>query len=643
MSESSRDAVRITLFYGAVSILWLVVCDLLLPDLIADPSQLGFAKQMSGYVWILISAVLIFISRTRLLRFMRVDLSLRQQREDHERLRLAAAVFDSTLEGVVVTDAQGQIVHVNRAFMEITGYQLDEVLGLNPNKFKSGRHGPEFYRQMYRSILSAGQWSGEIWNRRKSGEIYPQWQSIRSVKDNGGAIKHFVAVFSDITAIKRSEHELQQLAHYDPLTGLPNRLLFTDRTAQALSYARSSKHGCALLLIDLDHFKNINDSLGHNVGDEVLKAVAQRIQSLFDTEITVARLGGDEFGLLVENCQQVVQAAGYAQRILDGFKTPFVLENQQLFISASVGISLFPSDASSAQQLLRNADSALFKAKSDGREAYALYTEELTAHAQQRVELASELRRAIEQHELRVFYQPIHSLQDSRIMGVEALVRWQHPVRGLVPPGEFIPIAEQIGLIADIDAWVLRTSCQQMCDWLTAGVDISFVAVNVSSRLFSSGQLDVQVAHVLRETGLDPARLELEVTESAVMQDPEQAIEQLHRLRELGLSLAIDDFGTGYSSLLRLKRMPVQKLKIDQGFVAGLPSDEDDIAIVRAIIVLAKSMGMRVLAEGIEHADQAWFLRDSGCQLGQGYWFARPMPAEQIDWLRAPDFRQPVI
>jgi len=643
MSESSRDAVRITLFYGAVSILWLVVCDLLLPDLIADPSQLGFAKQMSGYVWILISAVLIFISRTRLLRFMRVDLSLRQQREDHERLRLAAAVFDSTLEGVVVTDAQGQIVHVNRAFMEITGYQLDEVLGLNPNKFKSGRHGPEFYRQMYRSILSAGQWSGEIWNRRKSGEIYPQWQSIRSVKDNGGAIKHFVAVFSDITAIKRSEHELQQLAHYDPLTGLPNRLLFTDRTAQALSYARSSKHGCALLLIDLDHFKNINDSLGHNVGDEVLKAVAQRIQSLFDAEITVARLGGDEFGLLVENCQQVVQAAGYAQRILDGFKTPFVLENQQLFISASVGISLFPSDASSAQQLLRNADSALFKAKSDGREAYALYTEELTAHAQQRVELASELRRAIEQHELRVFYQPIHSLQDSRIMGVEALVRWQHPVRGLVPPGEFIPIAEQIGLIADIDAWVLRTSCQQMCDWLTAGVDISFVAVNVSSRLFSSGQLDVQVAHVLRETGLDPARLELEVTESAVMQDPEQAIEQLHRLRELGLSLAIDDFGTGYSSLLRLKRMPVQKLKIDQGFVAGLPSDEDDIAIVRAIIVLAKSMGMRVLAEGIEHADQAWFLRDSGCQLGQGYWFARPMPAEQIDWLRAPDFRQPII
>ena len=643
MTDSSRDALRTALFYGVVSILWFVVCDLLLPHLIEDPARLAFAQQMSGYVWILISAVLIFIARTRLLRFMGVDVSLRQQREDHERLRLASAVFDSTREGVVVTDQQGLIVHVNRAFMEITGYQPDEVLGLNPSKFKSGRHGPEFYRQMYRSILSAGQWSGEIWNRRKSGEIYPQWQSIRSVRDGAGDIKHFVAVFSDITAIKRSEHDLLQLAHYDPLTGLPNRLLFIDRTAQALTFARSSKRGCALLLIDLDHFKNINDSLGHNVGDDVLKAVAERLQSLFDTEMTLARLGGDEFALLVENCQQVVQAAGYAQRILDGFKTPFVLENQQLFISASVGISLFPSDASTSEQLLRNADSALFKAKSDGREAYALYTEELTAHAQQRVELASELRRAIEQQELRVFYQPIHNLQDSRILGVEALVRWQHPVRGLVPPGEFIPIAEQIGLIADIDAWVLRTSCKQMCDWLTAGVEISFVAVNVSSRLFSSGQLDVQVAQVLRDTALDPVHLELEVTESAVMEDPEQAIEQLHRLRDLGLSLAIDDFGTGYSSLLRLKRMPVQKLKIDQGFVAGLPSDEDDIAIVRVIIALAKSMGMRVLAEGIEHADQAGFLLNNGCQLGQGYWFARPMPAEEIDWLRAPEFRQPVI
>ncbi|HEX8592504.1 MAG TPA: EAL domain-containing protein [Pseudomonas sp.] len=643
MTDSSRHALCTALLYGAVSVIWLAFCDQLLPNLIENPAQLALVQQMSGYAWVLISAVLIFIVRRRLLKFMGIDARLRRQSEDHDRLRLAAAVFDSTHEGVVVTDNAGLIVHVNRAFMQITGYQQDEVLGFNPSKFKSGRHGPEFYRQMYRSILSAGQWSGEIWNRRKSGEIYPQWQSIRSIKGDNGEIKHFVAVFSDITAIKRSEHELLQLAHYDALTGLPNRLLFIDRTSQALASARSSKRGCALLLIDLDHFKHINDSMGHNTGDEILKTVGERLEGFFGKQLTLARLGGDEFGLLIEHCQQVVQAAGYAQQIIDGFKAPFIINDQQLFISASIGISLFPGDALTAEQLLRNADSALFKAKSDGREGYALYTEELTAHAQQRVQLASELRRAIQQDELRVFYQPIHDLEDSRILGVEALVRWQHPQRGLVPPGEFIPIAEQSGLIADIDAWVLRTACRQMSEWLAAGVAITFVAVNVSSRLFSRGDLERQVARVLAETGLDPAHLELEVTESAVMEDPEQAIEQLHRLRSLGLSLAIDDFGTGYSSLLRLKRMPVQKLKIDQGFVAGLPSDEDDIAIVRVIIALAKSMGMRVLAEGIEHAEQAGFLLANGCQLGQGYWFARPMPAEQIDWLRAPAFREPVI
>jgi diguanylate cyclase (GGDEF)-like protein/PAS domain S-box-containing protein len=639
MTDSSRNALCTALLYAGLSLLWFVFCDHWLPDLIEEPAQLLWAQRMSGYAWILISAVLILVTRRRLLRYMGIDdARRRRQNEDHDRLRLAAAVFDSTREGVLVTNDQGLIVHVNRAFMEITGYPQDEVLGHNPSKFKSGRHGPEFYRQMYRSILSAGQWSGEIWNRRKNGDIYPQWQSIRSVMGDNGEVKHFVAVFSDISAIKRSEQERLQLAHYDPLTDLPNRLLFIDRTTQALASARSSKRGCALLVIDLDHFKNINDSLGHNVGDLVLRAVAERLKSVFGQELTLARLGGDEFALLVENCQQVVQAAGFAQRLLEGLKAPFLLDDQQLFISASVGISLFPSDASSAEQLLRNADSALFKAKSEGRERYALYTEELTAHARQRVELASELRRAIEQQELRVFYQPIHDLHSRRILGVEALVRWQHPARGLVPPGEFIPIAEQSGLIADIDAWVLNAACRQMCSWLAAGVAVAFVAVNVSSRLFSSGDLDRQVAQVLRETGLAAEHLELEVTESAVMEDPEQAIEQLHRLRDLGLSLAIDDFGTGYSSLLRLKRMPVQKLKIDQGFVAGLPSDEDDIAIVRVIIALAQSMGMRVLAEGIEQADQAAFLLANGCQLGQGYWFARPMPAEQIDWQRAPIF-----
>jgi len=639
MSVSSRDALHTALLYALLSIVWLELSHLLLPRLIEEPTRLAQWQLISGYLWLFFGAVLIFLARSRQTGVLGVDVRSKQQKLDQERLRQAAAVFDCTREGVLVSDPQGLIVHVNRAFMEITGYQQDEVLGLNPNKFKSGRHGPEFYQAMFQALHSNGQWSGEIWNRRKSGEIYPQWQSIRSIKDDRGELSHYVAVFSDITAIKRSQRELVHLAHYDPLTDLPNRLLFTDRTEQALTYAQATKRGCALLLIDLDHFKNINDSLGHNVGDQVLKIVAGRLNALFGTGITLARLGGDEFAVLAENCQQVVQAAALAQRVIDGLKDPFVFEGQQLFISASIGISLFPSDAQNTEQLLRNADSALFKAKNDGREGYALYTEELTAHAQQRVELASELRRAIESQELRVFYQPVHDLYSGRMLGVEALVRWQHPHRGLVAPGEFIPVAEQSGLIADIDAWVLRRACQQMVDWRESGADLEFVAVNVSSRMFGHSDLYQQVAQVLHETGLDPACLELEVTESAVMEDPEMAIEQLHRLRELGLKLAIDDFGTGYSSLLRLKRMPVQKLKIDQGFVAGLPHDEDDVAIVRVIIALAQTLGMRVVAEGIERADQASFLLENHCELGQGYLFGRPQPVEQLDLEAMPVLR----
>jgi diguanylate cyclase (GGDEF)-like protein/PAS domain S-box-containing protein len=555
---------------------------------------------------------------------------------DRERLRQAAAVFDCTREGVLVTDRQGLIVHVNRAFMAITGYGRDEVLGRQPNLFKSGRHGPAFYRDMFASLSSRGEWSGEIWNRRKSGEIYPQWQTIRAVVDDNGEVSQYVAVFSDISAIKDSEHELAHLAHHDPLTGLPNRLLFSDRTEQAVASAQLHKRGCALLLLDLDHFKNINDSLGHTVGDELLKGVAKRFLGLFAPGITLARLGGDEFAVLVENCSQPGQAAALARRILDALKEPLQLGEQSLFVNASIGISLFPGDALSAGQLLRNADSALFKAKSSGRDGYALYTEELTAHAQQRVEVAFELRRALQQEELRVHYQPVHDLATSRLVGVEALVRWEHPTRGLVSPAEFIPIAERTGLIAQIDAWVMEQACRQMCLWQQAGVVLSFVAVNVSSRLFARRELYEQVARVLHDTGLDPALLELEVTESAVMEDPEVALEQMHRLRELGVRLAIDDFGTGYSSLLRLKRLPVQKLKIDQGFVAGLPWDEDDVAIVRVIIALAHSMGMQVHAEGIEQREQAAFLLGQACELGQGYWFGRPVAAVQLDWERAP-------
>lgn len=630
MSVSVRDALRMAALYVVLSFLWLVLAEVVLRSMSDDPLALTVGRQINVVVWVLVSALLIFVTRARLLNFIGMGARLRS--EDRERLRMAAAVFDSTLEGVLVTDRQGLIVHVNRAFMRITGYQQEEVLGHRPSKFKSGRHGVPFYQQIYATLAEKGEWSGEIWNRRKSGEIYPQWQTICAIRDDSGELSHYVAVFSDISAIKHTEQELAYLAHHDPLTGLPNRLLFNDRAEQALAAAQANKRGCALLLLDLDHFQSINDGLGHTIGDQLLKLVGERLREVVGNNVTLARLGGDEFGVLAENCQQVGQAGKLAQGIIERMREPFEFDGHRLFISASVGISLFPNDALSAEQLLRNADSALFKAKGNGRACYALYTEELTAHAQHRVETASELRRALAKDELRVFFQPVHDLFTANMVGVEALVRWQHPERGLVPPGEFIPIAERTGLIAEIDAWVLRQACRQMVQWRRDGRALAFVAVNISSRLFGQRALYQQVADVLHETGLDPALLELEVTESAVMEDPEVALEQLHRLRELGLNLAIDDFGTGYSSLLRLKRLPVQKLKIDQGFVAGLPLDDDDIAIVRVIIALARSMGMQVHAEGIEQAEQARFLLEQQCQLGQGYWFGRPVPAADLHW-----------
>ncbi len=636
MSATYRDALRAALLYLLLSVVWLQFSGYLLNSFFDSSNELLRWQLINGYAWVLLSTGLIFIARARLLRCLGFGATLRERHEDRERLRQAAAVFDCTREGVLVTNSKGVIVHVNRAFMEITGYSDEEVLGHQPSLFKSGRHPAAFYQAMFATLNGCGEWSGEIWNRRKSGEIYPQWQTIRLIHDDQGQLSHYVAVFSDISAIKNSEHELKHLAHHDPLTDLPNRMLFTDRTEQALTSAQLHKRGCALLMIDLDHFKMINDSLGHTVGDQLLKAVAERLQALLGPEITLARLGGDEFAVLAESCPQLMQAAALAQRIIDGLKEPFLIGEHQLFINTSIGISLFPGDALSAEQLLRNADSALFKAKSAGRDGYALYTEELTAHAQNRVETAVELRQALERQELRVYYQPVHDFRTRRLVGVEALVRWEHPKRGLVSPAEFIPIAERTGLIAEIDTWVMRQACQQMCLWQQAGVALSFVAVNVSSRLFARRELFQQVAKVLHETGLDPAYLELEVTESAVMEDPEVALEQMHRLRELGVRLAIDDFGTGYSSLLRLKRLPVQKLKIDQGFVAGLPWDEDDVAIVRVIIALAQSMGMQVHAEGIEQVEQASFLLEQSCDLGQGYWFGRPVPAEQLDWMHSP-------
>lgn len=622
------SAMRVVLPYFLLSCLWVIFSDYLLRQLPLGDAQRDLLQSAKGLFFVLLSSAFLYLLICLYLRRLRAYLQAR--REQDASLRQAAAVFDSTQEGVLVTDAEQRIVHVNRAFARITGYSEEEVIGRTPMLFKSGRHDGTFYQSMWNALANRNEWSGEIWNRRRNGETYPLWQNIRAIHDEDGALTHYVAVFSDISAIKRSQNELDFLAHHDPLTGLPNRLLFTERVEHALERARREGSEGIVVLLDLDHFKHINESLGHNVGDQLLKAVGERLGPLAEGGMTLARLGGDEFGLLAER-RSAEQAVDLAGRIQQRLEAPFESGGRALFMSASLGITRFPEDAANVEQVLRNADSALFKAKSAGRETFAFYSQDLTEQARQRVELVSALRQALEQDELRVYFQPIHALATGRLLGAEALVRWEHPQRGLVPPGEFLPVAEESGLVGAIDAWVLERACRQMQAWSERGLALSFISVNVSCRLFSRGELDTRVARVLKETGLEPGRLELEITESAVMEDPDTALELLQRLCALGVRLAIDDFGTGYSSLQRLKRLPVQKLKIDQSFVRNLPQDQDDMAIARAVTALGHSLGLQVLAEGIERQDQIETLLGLGCDQGQGYLFNRPRPAAELE------------
>ncbi|MGE4406196.1 phosphodiesterase DibA [Pseudomonas sp.] len=620
---------RLSLGYFVLSMLWVLLGDALLEQLSGGGSQAWHMGK--GALFVTITSILLYLLSRQ--HFRRLDEQRNTQKQQEASLRQAAAVFATTQEGVLVTDPQQHIVHVNPAFSRITGYSAEEVLGQTPRLFASGKHDTGFYQRMWRALDSEGAWSGEIWNRRKSGEIYPVWQNLRSIHDDQGQLSHYVAVFSDLSALKRSRAEMDQLAHYDPLVNLPNRLLFTERAKQALERARSQRRSGALLLIDLDHFKDINESLGHSLGDALLQAVTTRLGEHLQEGMTLGRLGGDEFALLCEE-HGAEKATALALRILDRLSEPYRIDGRQLFSGASIGIVLFPypSDIENVEQLMRNADSALFKAKNSGRCTYAFYSEELTSQARQRVELATALRQALEQGQLRLHYQPIYDLRQGEIAGFEALVRWQHPEKGLISPATFIPIAEESGLISAIDRWVMEQACHQAREWLVQGRPLGFIAVNISSRLFGLGELDLQVATTLADSGLDARYLELEITESAVMQDPDAALELLQRLRALGVHLAIDDFGTGYSSLQRLKRMNVHKLKIDQGFVRGLPQDREDAAITRSVISLAHNLGLQVVAEGIEAIDQAAFLLAHDCDFGQGYGFARPLPAADIDW-----------
>jgi diguanylate cyclase (GGDEF)-like protein/PAS domain S-box-containing protein len=557
------------------------------------------------------------------------DISDRKKSEME--LGLASMIYENISEATVVTDADNNIVSVNPAFTDITGYSPEEVIGKNPGIMKSGRHDKEFYREMWASIIGTGHWQGEIWDRRRNGGIYPKWLSISTIRDKqNGKVHNYIAVFTDITERKEAEKRIQFMAHYDALTGLPNRVLLQDRLAHELNHASRNNKQVALMFFDLDRFKNINDTLGHNVGDLLLQSVAGRLKGCLRSVDTVARLGGDEFVVILPDLEEAEYAGTVARKLLESLATPHQLGEHELTTTASVGISVYPQDGGDRETLVKNADVAMYKSKEAGRNNYMFFREEMNARAGERLSMENSLRKALEREEFTLYFQPQVNTVTGRIIGAEALIRWRHPAMGLVMPAKFIPIAEESGMIVAIGEWVLRTACMKNRQWQKAGLQTVPVAVNLSALQFMQKDLVEIVSDTVLQTGLEPCRLELEITESSIIQNAEAAINTLKELKAMGVSLSIDDFGTGYSNLGYLKKFPIDKLKVDQSFVRDIVNDPDDAAIVRAIINLAKSLQLRVMAEGVETKEQLDFLSAHGCDEVQGYYFSRPVPEEEF-------------
>jgi len=545
-----------------------------------------------------------------------------------EKLQQAATVFESTAEGVLITDTRQNIIAVNRAFSEITGYSEAEALGQTPRLLASGLHDSAFYAAMWHQLTSHGHWQGEISNRRKSGELYPSWLTISAVRNRDNVVTHFVAVFADISSLKLAQARLDYQAHHDPLTGLPNRTLFENRLQAALNgHQQTGKQG-AVLFLDLDRFKHINDSLGHPVGDLLLKGIALRLKEQLRDIDTVARLGGDEFIILLPGLQHEGDAEHLANKLLACFTPPFQAGEHEFFISASIGTSLYPQDGTDVATLVKNADAAMYRSKAKGRNRVECYTRDLTVQAKERVALEHELRRAIERNECSLYYQPKLCLKTHALIGAEALIRWHHPTFGDVPPEHFIPLAEENGMILQIGDWVLEQACRQLHAWQGTFDDFGPLSVNLAGAQLRHPNLLPRIEQLLHDYRLEPGCLQLEITENFIMSQAEEALDVLHELKRLGVQLAIDDFGTGYSSLSYLKRLPLDFLKIDQSFVRGLPDDPHDVAIVRAIIALGHSMQFTIIAEGVENPAQQAFLADEGCEQMQGYIVSLPLPPE---------------
>jgi diguanylate cyclase (GGDEF)-like protein/PAS domain S-box-containing protein len=594
-----------------------------------------------SFGWLLIAALglLILLHYLRLSRteadLERSEHSLKQINDSLEaELRIAAMAFETHL-GMFITDANGIIRKVNVTFERITGYSADEVLGENPRLLNSGRHDADFYRAMWGSIHEKGSWQGEVWNRRKNGDTYPQWVTISAVKDAEGEITHYVATISDITNRKAAEEEVHRLAFFDPLTGLPNRRMMLDRLAQALESSRAHAQQGVLLFIDLDGFKHINDSLGHRLGDELLQLMARRIQAVSRDVDLVARLGGDEFVILAEGLGEAAEGASQsaerlATKLLGKLTEPCWLGGHRHLLSGSIGITLLGDSAGQVDECLQQAEMAMYQAKQAGRNTLRFFDPVMQAVAVRRAMIESDLRQAARRGELRLFYQ-IQVDGQSQVTGVEALLRWEHPEHGTIPPNDFIPVAEESYLIVSIGGWVLETACRQLAKWAddsgTAGLTM---AVNISPLQFQQPDFVAQLEAILETTGARPERLKLELTETLFMEEPDAVRETMRRVQAMGVRFSLDDFGTGYSSLSYLSCLPLDQLKIDQSFVRTLFEDGPNGVISASIISLGRNLGLEVIAEGVETQAHRDWLEAHGCHAYQGYLYSRPLPIGEL-------------
>ncbi len=544
-----------------------------------------------------------------------------------ENLRIFETALQGSEEGFMMTDAQQRIIMVNPAFTRHTGYTPEEVIGKKPSFLASGQHSAEFYRSMWESLATFGHWHGEIYNRRKNGEIFPEWLSISAVKGKNDTLTHFIGIFSDISDRKTAEAQIQFLSNHDSLTGLANRHQFRDRVDFALSLNERSQTPLALLSIDIDHFKLLNESLGHFTGDAVLHELASRLKSCVPDPSLLSRPGGDEFLLALADARDTEELTRIILQILEKTAQPVKIGGQSLNLSCSIGVAIFPEDGKDFETLLKNADAAMYHAKDAGRNTYRFFTQHMNDMVNEQMRIAHSLPAALENREFVLHYQPQFDLKGGQLIGAEALVRWNHPTEGLIPPGRFIPVAEQSGFILKLGEWVMQEACEQAIAWQEAGLPPVLMAVNLSALQFRRGDIVAQVDRILQQTGLAPELLELEITESVLMHDSESMLQQIQRLKDIGVALAIDDFGTGYSSLTYLKKFKVDRLKIDQSFVRDMATDPDDAAIVSAVIQMAHALNLRTIAEGVENRELLRLLETYQCQEVQGYYFAKPMPA----------------